>query len=83
MCLECEKTIFVKCIKSIDMEELEVFTEGKTYGVFSWYCSNEDCYNLTAMDNTDEEYIIAEAVEDDISKFTKDEWFMEHFELVS
>lgn len=83
MCSECEKKIFVKCIKTIQEGELELFTLGKTYGAFTWYFEDYDSYNLTAMDNRDEEYNIANAEKDDILYLSKDTWFSEYFELVS
>ena len=83
MCLECEKKTFVKCIKSVDMDQSEVFTEGKIYGAFSWYFENDDCYILTAMDNKDNEHNISDANEDNILEFSKYQWFIEHFEVVA
>jgi hypothetical protein len=83
MCLECEKKVFVKCIKAFQEDGLELFTVGKTYGCFTWYFENEDYYNLTAMDNRGEECNIANSEKDDVLEFSKDGWFIEHFEIIS
>lgn len=83
MCMECEKKIFVKCIKSVHIDGTELLTAGKTYGAFTWYFENEDCYNLSVMNNDEDEHVIAEAIEDDIKEYLKYEFFQECFELVS
>lgn len=83
MCMECEKNIFVKCVKSVHVGDSEVLTQGKVYGAFSWYSEVEDCYNLAVMDNEQGEHTISDGVNDDIDEFSEDEWFIEHFEFVS
>lgn len=82
MCLECEKKNFVKCVKNVQMKGTEAFTEGKIYGVFSWY-NDDDLYILSAINNQGIEHTISEGNEEDMIEFSKDEWFIEHFELIS